>query len=498
MKLVYFLTTGLLLTQSALFAQSPAARLDTFFTRLSEDGKLNGNVLVSERGLKIYEHAFGFADVAGQIPNKKSTRFNFASVSKPITATAVLQLVEKRKLKLDDKLKAYLPEFPFDSITIRQLLSHTSGLPNTEELFTPLLEKNPEHIVSNSDVIPQLQLFYRPLHFSPGQRYEYSNVNYCLLALLIEQVSKMTFPQYLEKYIFKPAGMKNTLLQTSENLLTVKKLQATPYLKSTPYANTPEQLEARPELRKWIYNWAGIVGQGNIVSTTEDMLLFDQALHAGKLVSASSLQLMFTPVRLKDGTIPYFRAGIDKAAYGLGWFIFQDTTGGKVVFHSGGIPGINAFLLHNIAKQQVVITIDNMQNASIAPEVCLILSGKPFTYKRSIALAYVRKLLDEGPNDAVALLHTLRTKEAFTLDEGELNFYGLKLFEDHKSELALEVLKLNTLLFPESFNTYDSYAEVLLKVNRKEAALSMYRKSVQLNPKNENAINIIRTIDPKK
>jgi len=156
---------------------------------------------------------------------------------------------------------------------------------------------------------------------------------------------------------------------------------------------------------------------------------------------------------------------------------------------------MNTFLLHNISKQQVIITTDNAQNATIAPEVYILLAGKPFSYKKSVALAYVRKLLSKGPDEGIALLHTLKSKEEYILDEGELNFYGLKLFEDHKPGQALEVLKINTLLFPQSFNTYDSYAEVLLKLNKKEAALSMYRKSVQLNPKNENAVKMIQTIE---
>jgi len=310
MKFAYFLTTGLLLTGSFIKAQTSTSRLDTFFSRLVEDQKINGNVLVAEKGTVIYQQSFGFADFARQEPNTKKTRFNFASVSKPFTATAIFQLIEKRKLKLDNRLVDYLQDFPYDSITIRHLLSHTSGLPDIEELFTPLLKKDPAHVVINRDIIPQLEQLHKPLHFPPGQQYEYSNINYCLLALLIERVSNTAYPGYLEKYIFKPAGMKNTLLQTAENLAQDKPLEAKRYIKAYPYREMSEDVTALPEFRKWTYNWAGLIGQGNIISTMEDMLLFDHALYANKLISGASFKLMCTPVRLNNEQYPISGQGL--------------------------------------------------------------------------------------------------------------------------------------------------------------------------------------------
>lgn len=470
-------------------AQQTVARLDTFYNSLNADNRVNGNVLIAQNGRVILSRSFGLQDAAIGKMNNRDTRFNLASASKPFTAVAIFQLIEKGKLKLDEPYGKYLPDFPFADISIRHLLSHTAGLPNTEELFTSLLQADPSHRVTNADVIPQLKKYHKPLHFAPGEKYEYGNTEFCLLALLVEKLSGETFAVYLKKHIFNPAGMTHTQLQTSPT-----DMQAIRYIQPLVYRAELKPVTEVRELTKWTYNWAGLNGQGNVLSTADDMLAFDQALYSGKLLKQASLNQMFTPIKLNSGTTPYFRAGIDEASYGLGWFIFKDTTAGKVVWHSGGIPGMNTFFLRNLKTRQMIFTADNAQNATIAPETYIILNNKPFQYKRSLARAYVNLLLDKGADDAAAFLGSRKTDNKFALNEGELNFYGLKLLDDGYLTQALETLKINTLLFPESFNVFDSYAEVLLKAGKKEAALIMYKRSVELNPKNESAKKVIEQL----
>jgi CubicO group peptidase (beta-lactamase class C family) len=470
-------------------AQQNLLRLDTFYKALNEENKINGNVLVAEHGKILLTRSFGYQDTASGKLNNQFTRFNLASASKPFTAVAIFQLIERGKLKLNDHYTKFLPDFPFTDITIKHLLSHTAGLPNTEELFTPLLKSDSVHQVTNSDVIPALKNYNKPLHFIPGDKYEYGNTEFCLLALLVEKLSGESFGDYLKKHIFDPAGMKSTTLQKSST-----DVQAVRYIQPLVYKAQLKEVSTVADLKKWTYNWAGLTGQGNILSTVGDMLLFDQALYNGKLVKQQSLNQMFTPIKLNNGKVHYFRAGIDEASYGLGWFIFRDATAGKVVWHSGGIPGINTFFLRNLSKKQVIITTDNAQNATIAPETYIILNNKPFQYKKSLARAYVNLLLDRGGDDAITFLSSKKADAAYQLSEGELNFFGLKLFDDGHPQQALEALKINALLFPESFNVYDSYAEVLLKNGKKDAAIVMYQKSIDLNPKNEGAKKVLREI----
>nr|WP_237488172.1 serine hydrolase domain-containing protein [Hufsiella ginkgonis] len=488
-----FVLLQLIVNCSAAVAQHLPVQLDSFYNALDADRKINGNVLIAEGTDLIYEKSFGFAGLTPQIPNAADTRFNMASVSKPFTAVAIFQLIEKKELHLDDKLSRYFPDFPFESVTIRHLLSHTSGLPNTEALFSPLLERAPGYQVKNADLVPELKAYAKPLQFSPGEKYEYCNTGFSLLALLVEKLSGEKFPAYLKKHIFLPAGMLHSSVGGPPGSAG-RSGTAVNFIRPAPYSSTLQPVNEVPVLRKWTFNWSMLYGQGNIYATGGDMLLFDRALFSGKLVSPGSLNQMFSPVKLNNGSIPYFRAGIDEASYGLGWFIYKHDDGGKVVWHSGGIPGMNSFFLHNLKTGQVIVTTDNAGNATIAPETYLLLSGKSFVYKRSLALIYARLLLEQGIDQASSSLAGLRNDQRYVLSEGELNFLGLRLFEDGYTQLGMEALKVNALLFPESFNVYDSYGEVLLKTGNREAAKLMYQKSVNLNPKNEGGLKALRQL----
>lgn len=460
-------------------------RLDGFFRILGDEHRINGNVLIAEHGRTIYARSFGLANAARDEANSPKTRFVLASVSKPMTAVALFQLVERGKLRLEDKLARYFPDFPYPDISIRNLLSHTSGLPNTEELFDPLIADAPERIVTDADVIPALRALNKR-HFAAGEKFEYSNTNYNLLALLIAKRSGEPFARYMARHVFAPADMRDTFVQPlAYHGATAH--QAAEYETPLFYSDKLLRVTDDPGLRKWTVNFIGLSGAGNVVSTADDLRKFDQALYAGRLVKQQSLDRMFTPVRLNDGTVPWRRAGIDEAAYGLGWYIFRDQSGGKIVFHSGGVPGMNTFLLRNIDRKQLIVAMDNAQNPTIAPEMYLILSGRDFARKRSLALAYAETLLEKGPDDAAALLGTLRNEPAYDLSEQEMNLIGLQFAGEGKTDAALETLKLNSLLFPASANVYDSYAEILLKSGRKEAAAAMYRRSLALNAHNDGA-----------
>jgi CubicO group peptidase (beta-lactamase class C family) len=472
------------------FAHDALGRLNAFFQVLSDENRINGNVLIAQSGTITYQRSFGLADAQTGVPNTPDTSFVLASVSKPMTAVAVFQLVEGKRIGLDDRVTRFFPDFPFSDITVRNLLSHTSGLPNTEELFAPAIKAAPEKIVSNADVIPALRALGK-VHFAPGQKFEYSNTNYNLLALLVAKVSGLPFERYMAQRVFKPAGMDHAFIQARAYHDRVPG-QAAEYQAPLFYSSRLVPVAEAPLLRKWTQNYIGLSGAGNVVGTVTDLLKFDQALYDGKLVSQSSLDAMFTPVRLNDGNTPWMRSGIDEAAYGMGWYIFRNQDNGKVVFHSGGVPGMNTFFLRNLDHRQLVVAMDNAGMPTVAPEMYLIVSGKDFARKKSAALAYAKSLLKSGKDDAAATLSSLRQDSAYALSEQEMNLIGLQLQDDGQPKAALEVLKMNTIIFPQSFNVYDSYAEVLRKQGKKDASIAMYRLSIKLNSRNEGGKQALR------
>ena len=503
-KLSSLLAVLLIVLSFKSFTQGIPERLDSFFTSLCNYHEINGNVLVTDRGNIIYKKSFGFADFEKKIPNNDSSEFTLASVSKIFTSTAILQLRDKGKLKLDDPIKKHFPDFPFHDITIRNLLSHTSGLPDYG-IYEDKIKKNPDKIFSNKDLIPSLKLWHAGLNFKPGEKWQYSNTNFCLLALLVEKLSGLEFQKYLQKNIFIPAKMYNTYFQTDsghiENINRTNNYEH-PFLYSFKFQN----VDSLSQYRWRLYNARGFVGQGNIITTVEDLLKFDDALYLGKILKPSTLEEAFTPTKLNNGENNNADIGIGKASYGLGWFIFKDTSAGKIVWHTGGQPGGLSIFLRNITKKQTVIMFDNAFHKSLyanGVNAMAILDNKPVTIKKiSLIQNYGSILTDKGTDVAFCKLQELQADSThYYLSEDDMNELGLRLlyeasFNGH-NELALEVLKLNILLFPKSFNTYDSYGEALARTGKKEEAIFMYKKSIEINPGSEGGKKALEELRKK-
>ncbi|NCI51309.1 serine hydrolase [Sediminibacterium roseum] len=490
-----------LLIVTITFAQSPAQKLDSLFNSLYNYSQFNGNIGVAENGSTIYFKSYGLSDFATKQLNQEQSGFSLASVSKVFTSVAILQLKEKGKLKLEDFVSKYIPDFPYPSITIRHLLTHTSGLPDID-IFRQQVRDNPDKVFSNRDLVPALRTGNLPLEFQPGEKYQYTNSNYILLALLLERISKQTFQAYIQNNIFGPTGMTHTYFQKDstnpENRNRVVDHDY-PFLFSTELEN----VDSLPKHRVRMLNLSGFVGNGNIITTTGDMLKFDQELYSGKLVNQSSQHEAFTPNKLNNGQIVQTTFGGEKASYGLGWFILLDSSYGRIVGHTGGVPGALSLLLRNIDKKQTVVLFDNAFNKSLYKSginAMNLLNNRPLQIaKQSLVKTYGSTLVNHGVDIAYVKFQELRDDAShYYVSEDEMNDLGLQLlyeptFANH-NQLALEVLKLNTLLFPNSFNTYDSYGEALAKVGKRKEAISMYRKSININPENDAGKKMLESL----
>jgi CubicO group peptidase (beta-lactamase class C family) len=473
-------------------AQSKAEKLDSLFNSLYTYRQINGNVLVAENGRAIYQKSFGYLNFEEKVSHSENSIFSLASISKTFTAIAVLQLKENGKLLLDDYVIKHLKEFPYHDITIRNLLSHTSGLPDYD-IFEEPINSNPNKIITNKDVLPALIAWKKPLEFKPNEKWGYSNINYNLLALIVENITGKTFQEYVGKNIFAPANMTNTYFKTDSVALRGKN-KSVNYVYPTLYSSTLQNVDSLERFRWNVFNLRGIKGQGNIISTTEDMLKFDQVLYSGKLLKTSTLEEAFIPTKLTSGANADANIGIGKTSYGLGWFIFDDNTNGKIVWHTGGVPGALSILLRNIDKKQTVILLDNTASKGLyknGVNAMNILNNKPVsTTRQTLTGIYGSTLVEKGIDIAFVKLNKLRDDSTrYYLNEDDMNDLGYQLLYeatfDRHNELALEVFKQNILLFPNSYNPYDSYGEALAKVGKKEQAILMYQKSIKINPDNE-------------
>lgn len=469
-----------------LRAQGIKQRLDSLLTVAANNNYFNGCVMVSEKGKPIYTFAAGYADEEKKIPNSTNTCFNMASVSKPFTAIAVLQLVQRRKCKLSDPIMKFFPDFPYPAITVRHLLSHTGGLPQLERFMDSVIEVDKDKIFTNEELYQQLLAQKGKMKFAAGERWDYSNMGYIILALLVEKISGQSFEAYMAQKIFRPAGMTSSFIRRAgspEPDCAIRYI--VPNIYDSVYLSVPSLYNTRAYTYKNLGN--NTQGPGNMHSTLEDMLGFDNALYSGKLLDTALLREAQTPVTLNNGK---------QHNYGFGWNIVYNQYGDTLVYHDGNVPGIVTMMMKSKTKDRTIFFYDNHASDAFFQKINSIyhmLDGrgaKPFRLTKSVVKAYGRALIEKGPDYAAAVFNNLRSDTTnYYMDEIEMNNLGYNLmynaeFEGHY-QLACEVLKLNTMLFPKSSNTYDSYAIALRLAGKKEEAILMYRKAILLNPNNE-------------
>jgi CubicO group peptidase (beta-lactamase class C family) len=464
-------------------------RIDSMLNKLHENHNLNGNVLVAEKGNFLYKKSFGYANTEAGKLNNDSTRFQLASIGKTFTAVAILQLKEKGKIKLDDPVAKYLPDFPFAGVTIGHLLSHTSGLPDLQ-IFDPYVAERPEIIIDNSLVIPALKRSGK-LNFTPGERWSYSNAGYSVLALVIEKVSKIKFMDYLAKNIWKPSGMNSTYPH-SLPFAKPDPLRAESY-RMPIYSYQLQKVDTMKKFKALLVNFGGLQGPGFIASTTQDLLNFDSALYNGKLLKPETLIEAYTPVKLKNGEDAVVEPG--KLSFGLGWFILNDVSKGKIVSHSGFIPGGATIFIRNITTRQTVILLDNAESDGLhttGGNVMNILVGrKLLPQKKSLVKVYVTDLLKSGADYAAHFQELKADTAGYRFSSGEMDYAAHELNANGYKTQSLEASKLLTFIDPGAWQTYNSYGELLMSNGKITEAKAMFRKSLAINPDNHFAKDVL-------
>ncbi|NLU91434.1 serine hydrolase domain-containing protein [Chitinophaga sp. Ak27] len=502
------LITGIIcLAAAAVFAQGRDTALKAYFDSISAHHLYDGNIALTENGHKVYAFSDGYADYATGQRNTMQSRFNLASISKIFTATAILQLRDKKQLRLEDPVTRYLPGFPFPGITIRHLLTHTSGLPDLE-LYEEVVKQYPDSVITNAAILPLLRQWNKELYFTPGDQFRYCNTNFSLLALIVEKITGSSFPAYLEKHIFKPAGMKDTYVavygsSNFQDSLRVKQ-QVIPALYDSAY--TDATLVKRYRYSE--YNNQASIGPSNVITTADDMIKFDNAYFSGKLLKLSTVEEAITPLKLNNGKVYTEHMdtmlGEGTGQYGLGWDIFIQPGYGKGVGHGGFKFGLATFYYHHLARKQVVIAYTN-GNSRFGENVtsCFYMLNHqrpmPLDFKKSAVRAYANALITGGADHAACMLHLYKADTShYYFNTREMNFLGYDFLyqcsaKKHQ-QWSLETFKLNTFLDPGNFNTYDSYGEALLETGYREDAVRMYRKSLELNPNSADGLKAMKKL----
>jgi CubicO group peptidase (beta-lactamase class C family) len=461
-------------------AQSKATKIDAVMTTAHKYRLFNGSVLVAENGKAIYKKGLGLANMEWNIPNTTDTRFRLGSITKQFTASLIMKLVERGKIKLDGRISDYLPEYRKDTgerITVHQLLNHTSGIPSYTGLpgFFRDVSRNPYTV---AEFIKKYAS--NDLEFEPGSKYSYNNSGYFLLGAIIEKVTGQTFEQVLKEEILDPLGMKNT---GYDHHATILHNRAAGYQKTGDgYANAPYLDMSLP------------YAAGAMYSTVEDLYLWDQALYTDRVISAQSKELMFKP-NLSD--------------YAYGWVVTKASFGNgnesvPRIAHGGGINGFSTVIVRFPAQKHLIVLLENTSQgrslATIETELTNILFDRPHNLpKVPVADVLLKTIEAKGITAGLAQYHDLKTQQSSVYDfrEEELNRLGYQLMQAKKLREAIEIFKLNVEEYPKGFNTYDSLGEAYMTSGDTALAVQNYKKSLELNPQNTNAVDMLKRLEDK-
>ena len=316
------LASGQKLTDSGV-----ASQLETYLKPFADTGNFTGAVLVARKGKVLFRHAYGMANYELQSPNSPATRFHIASVSKPFTAVAILQLEEQARLRVGDPVSRFIPDFPNgDRIKLEHLLTHTSGIPNVNDL------PDYDTFARSPHTVEQLVAKFSglPLDFQAGSNYRYSNSNYNLLALILEKVSGESYGNYVRGHILDPSEMQNTG-HDGEGLRLI------PLAASGYEPAGVSSYEKAPYL-----DWSNKTGNGSLYSTVDDLYRFDRALNTDTLLKAATRQKYF----------------VEGQGNRFGWF--NRKRGARRVMSSNGrSPGFTAQLDRFPDDDVTVIVLSN-------------------------------------------------------------------------------------------------------------------------------------------
>lgn len=349
--------------------QETVATIDRYYKNTWEKGDLWGGFLIAKGDKILYESYRGFAQDKQQVPINDTVALHVASISKTLTAMAMLKLVEAGKINLQDPLTKYFPKFPYPKVTVFTLLSQRSGLPKYE-YFIEKIEPKPVELskkyLSNQDMLNLLIKHQPELARATDSGFMYCNTNYALLALLIEKVTKQSFPEAMKQMVFRPLKMKHSYIFQEKDTLSAAKS----FYQKGPRVYPYDRLDL-------------IYGDKNVYTTPQDLLNFSKALYAKNFLREDLMAQIFEPYSNE-------RPGINNYGLGFRMKIFDENE--KLTYHNGWWHGTNSVFGHLLKSKVTIIAIGNKYSPRVYTSLALSGLFENFPYEKE-------KLL-KGMNEA--------------------------------------------------------------------------------------------------
>lgn len=467
-------------------AISQSDSVDLFVKNQMNRRGIPGLQLAVVKGGKIVKMAnYGFANVQDSIPVNENTVFPINSITKAFTGVAIMQLVELGKLNLSSPIASYLSDLPqsWGNVTVLQLLSHTSGLPD-------IVDPEESTVIGRNEADSWKKVTALPVDFVPGEKFRYNQTNYLLLGRIIDTLSGMPFTKFIINEQLLKARMTKTIRSGFGAAKQVIAHAAGGYrYDNGKLINMFFSLPPALQTAAGMSSTAGEIASW-IIALQNNLLLKNK----------SSLELLWTPARLTNGMTGGFSGLLN--GYAVGWPIAAREEYPAAAAVGGARSAVfvypnndlSVIVLTNLAGGNPEEFIDELAGFYIAG----LKEANGFGFSRSVKL--LKAELDRsGYAKAIDVAKRIgKANKEFKLTESEVNSWGYKLMRQNRLPDALEIFKLNVFLFPSSGNVFDSLGEIYAELGNITSAIQNYEQSLKLDPKNANAEEQLRRLKEKK
>lgn len=340
-------------TKDPILVNFDLQKIDKLILSEMESQEIPGvSVAIVHSGKTVYKKSFGLANIEYSVKVKTESPFKIASLTKPLTAIAIMQLVENEKISLDDKIESYVDSIPasWKPITIRQLLTHTSGLADYFQAPAWSWKNSWRLDLTHREFLQMCSK--SPMAYQPGEKMKYCNTGYYLLGMVIEKASNMSYAEYLSQHIFKPIGMSHSQRDRSQLVI---------HDRASGYTLNNGELEnSEYTSDTWAYS------EGGVITTAEDLAKLDSSFYTEVLLKKSSIEQLWTPAKLSNGSIGVIGDnGAGKPNYyGAGWFI-SDYKGHKLILAGGNKPGYTCTYFRFPDSQISIIILSNLSSSQL-------------------------------------------------------------------------------------------------------------------------------------
>lgn len=432
---------------------------------------------VYKKGKIYWLDAKGLIDLENFVPAKNTSLYRIASITKSITAVAVMQLYEKGLIDLDAEINTYVPYFPKKKwkLTVRNILTHTGGIrsyKSEEEFNSKMFYSTTRDAVltfANDDLL-----------FEPGSKYNYTSLGYSLLAALIENVSKTSFENYLRRYIFEPARMKATRVDRQRSII---------YERVRGYEKSPDRRFINSPLADLSLKVAG----GGLISTSEDILLFVKALLDGTLISKSTLEMMIKPTILKTG---------QRINYGFGFSLSDPSDSLKWFWHEGRGTGFSSGFMIVPEEDLASVYLINVRDRNLgnpSRDLIDIVKGQDVRITKTLADHLFDKYNSFGIDSLLFEFNRLFDIQdpEFNLSVDECIYVGTALADMNQVSDAIRYLRVLNRRNPNNFSILKALGDTYNKDKNDGLAIRYYREALDLKPDDSYVKNMIDKLTKK-